>query len=81
VKDKKLMPKDKITFYYQENLDTPNMGFWVIDTCMSAGRIGATLKLGVEDEDSLTDHKIDEPMIQTSCVKSHGLKLFGVQIA
>ncbi|KAK1436634.1 hypothetical protein QVD17_02416 [Tagetes erecta] len=81
VKDKKLMPKDKITFYYQENLEMPNMGFWVIDTCMSASRIGASLKLGVEDdEDSLTDHKRDEPMIQTSSAKTHGLKLFGVHI-
>ncbi|KAK1438140.1 hypothetical protein QVD17_03943 [Tagetes erecta] len=81
VKDKKLMPKDKITFYYQENVEMPNMGFWVIDTCMSASRIGASLKLGVEDEDSLTGHKKDEPMVQTSSVKTHGLKLFGVHIA
>ncbi|KAI3808143.1 hypothetical protein L1987_24103 [Smallanthus sonchifolius] len=79
VKDKKLMPKDKISFYYQQNLE---MGFWGIDTCKSTSHIGSSLKLGVgvgvavEEEDD----KMDDQMIQTSQVKSHGLKLFGVQI-
>ncbi|KAL8201358.1 hypothetical protein R6Q57_012697 [Mikania cordata] len=81
VKDKKLMPKDKITFYYQENLEMKNMGFWVIDTCTSTSHIDSSLKLGVEgDEDSFEDQKVDDEMIQTSNVKSHGLKLFGVHI-
>ncbi|KAL8267123.1 hypothetical protein R6Q59_004467 [Mikania micrantha] len=81
VKDKKLMPKDKITFYYQENLEMQNMGFWVIDTCKSTSHIDSSLKLGVEgDEDSFEDQKVDDEMIQTSNVKTHGLKLFGVHI-
>ncbi|KAI3787627.1 hypothetical protein L1987_42229 [Smallanthus sonchifolius] len=84
VKDKKLMPKDKIIFYFQENLEMQNMGFWVIDTCKSTSHIGLSLKLSVkeeeEEEESVKDDKMDVEMIQTSNVKSHGLKLFGVQI-
>ncbi|KAI3812407.1 hypothetical protein L1987_17115 [Smallanthus sonchifolius] len=82
VKDKKLMPKDKIIFYFQENLEMQNMGFWVIDTCKSSSHIGLSLKLSVkqEEEESLKDDKMDVEMIQTSNVKIQGLKLFGVQI-
>ncbi|KAI3762481.1 hypothetical protein L1987_52911 [Smallanthus sonchifolius] len=82
VKDKKLMPRDKITFYYQE---MQNVGFCMIDTCKSTSHIGSSLKLGVgvgvavEEEESLKDDKMDDDqMIQTSQVKSHGLKLFGL---
>ncbi|KAL9998166.1 putative transcription factor RAV family [Helianthus debilis subsp. tardiflorus] len=88
VKDKKLMPKDKITFYYQENLEMPNMGFWVIDTCTSTSHKGECLKLGAEEEEeeeeeeeSFKDEcKMDDQIMGTSNVKTHGLKLFGVQI-
>ncbi|KAK9052685.1 hypothetical protein SSX86_029315 [Deinandra increscens subsp. villosa] len=77
VKDKKLVAKDKITFYYQENLEMPSMGFWVIDTCKSVSHAGSSLKLGVEgDEESFEG----DQMMETSNVKSHGFKLFGVHI-
>ncbi|XP_076904690.1 AP2/ERF and B3 domain-containing transcription factor At1g51120-like [Bidens hawaiensis] len=61
VKEKKLMPKDKITFYYQENLEMQNMGFWVIDTCKSTSRSGESFKLGMEaTEDTFKhDRKMD----------------------
>ncbi|KAI3698549.1 hypothetical protein L2E82_42182 [Cichorium intybus] len=80
VKEKKLMAKDKIVFYYQENLEVPNMGFWVIDTCWSTSNIGVSLKLGVETQESLEDHKMDDEVIKRSSEKTKGLKLFGVHI-
>ncbi|XP_071705032.1 AP2/ERF and B3 domain-containing transcription factor At1g50680-like [Rutidosis leptorrhynchoides] len=83
VKDKKLMAKDKITFYYHENLEVPNLGFWVIDTCLCTSGIGASLKLGMDiddEEESLKDQKMDDEVIEVSNVKTKGFKLFGVNI-
>ncbi|KVH95728.1 AP2/ERF and B3 domain-containing transcription factor At1g50680-like [Cynara cardunculus var. scolymus] len=91
VKEKKLKAKDKITFYYHENLEIPNMGFWVIDhLCLSTNNNGASLKLGEETndncslvkegEENLKDEKTNAETIQRSSVKTKGLKLFGVQI-
>ncbi|KAI3713902.1 hypothetical protein L1987_72489 [Smallanthus sonchifolius] len=82
VKDNELMPKDKIIFYFQEDLQMQNKGILVIDTCKSSSHIGLSLKLSVkQEEEGLKDDKKDVEMIQTSIVKkSHGFKLFGVQI-
>ncbi|KAL7610030.1 AP2/ERF and B3 domain-containing transcription factor At1g50680 [Lactuca sativa] len=90
VKEKKLMAKDRIVFYYHENLQVSNMGFWVIDTCWSSSNIGVGLKLGVgaqengelrrETEESFQDQKMDDEIIEKSSVKTKGLKLFGVLI-
>ncbi|KAJ9549391.1 hypothetical protein OSB04_021934 [Centaurea solstitialis] len=84
VKEKKLKAKDKITFYYHENLEIPSMGFWVIDhSCLSTSNNGENLRLGVGTyancslmkeggEENLKDEKMDDENIQRSSVKTKG---------
>nr|GEZ08267.1 AP2/ERF and B3 domain-containing transcription factor At1g50680-like [Tanacetum cinerariifolium] len=90
VKEKKLTAKDKINFYYNEDLRSANSSYFEIGTSFPKSNIGASLKLGMEtqvrymeskeDEGIIEDREISDEVIQTSNVETKGFKLFGVQI-
>nr|GEV05802.1 hypothetical protein [Tanacetum cinerariifolium] len=64
VKEKKLMANDKISFYYNEDLRSPNSGCFEIGTSLPKTNIGASLKLGMETQVRRMDPKEDEGIVE-----------------
>nr|GEW85714.1 AP2/ERF and B3 domain-containing transcription factor At1g50680-like [Tanacetum cinerariifolium] len=64
VKEKKLMANDKISFYYNEDLRSPNSSYFEIGTSLPKSNIGASLKLGMETQVGYMESKEDEGIVE-----------------
>nr|GEU58379.1 DNA-directed RNA polymerase II subunit RPB7 [Tanacetum cinerariifolium] len=64
VKEKKLMANDKISFYDNEDLRSPNSGCFEIGTSLPKSNIRASLKLGMETQVRYMESKEDEGVVE-----------------